>query len=112
MLHIRRHPTIGSQILTPLLEDQTALDIVRHHHERWDGAGYPDELAGEDIPLAARIVAVADAFDAMTTARPYRAARTAEQAVAEIEREAGRQFDPAVARHAGPAFRGRVRQAS
>lgn len=111
-LRIQRHPSIGIQILAPLLEDQTALDIVRHHHERWDGAGYPDGLEGEEIPLAARIVAVADAFDAMTTARPYRAARTREQAVAEIEREAGRQFDPAVAQHAAAVFMVRVRHAS
>lgn len=112
MLHIRKHPSIGIQILEPLLEDRTALDIVRHHHERWDGTGYPDGLAGEEIPLAARIVAVADTFDAMTTSRPYRAARTPAQAIAEIRREAGRQFDPAVAEHAARVFVAQVRQVS
>ena len=96
--HVQKHPVVGVDILTPLLDDETVLQIVRHHHERWDGQGYPDGLAGEEIPLAARIVAVADTFDAMTTARPYRAARTPEQAVAEIDAEAGRQFDPEVAR--------------
>ena len=110
--HIRSHPSIGEQILAPMLEERIILDIVRHHHERWDGRGYPDGLAGEAIPLAARIVAVADSFDAMTTHRPYRPARTAEQAVAEIEAEAGHQFDPAVAAAAGAAFVGAVELAS
>ena len=70
--------------------------IVRSHHERWDGRGYPDGLAGEAIPLLARVVAVADAFDAMTTRRPYNTnqVKTPEQAFAEVERCAGTQFDP------------------
>lgn len=102
--HIREHPSIGVQILSPLLEDRHALAVVRHHHERWDGAGYPDGLAGHEIPLGARIVAVADTYDAMTTSRPYRAALTSEQAVAEIQREAGRQFDPDVSAHAAGVF--------
>lgn len=112
VLHIRQHPSIGVQILSPFLEDRTALGVVRHHHERWDGAGYPDGLAGEEIPLGARIVAIADTFDAMTTARPYRGARTPEQAVAEIQQEAGRQFDPTLARHAAHAFLGQVLKVS
>ncbi len=112
VLHIRQHPAIGVTILSPLLEDRTALDVVRHHHERWDGGGYPDGLSGEEIPLAARIVAVADTFDAMTSSRAYREARTPEQAVREIQKEAGRQFDPAVAVHAAKAFLGQVRQVS
>jgi ribonuclease P protein subunit RPR2 len=70
--------------------------VVRHHHERWDGAGYPDGLQGEDIPLAARVFALADTLDALTTDRPYRAATSLEQARAVIVAEAGRQFDPAV----------------
>ncbi|MFW5947247.1 MAG: HD domain-containing phosphohydrolase [Gemmatimonadota bacterium] len=98
--HVQRHPTVGVEILAPLLNDRLILDVVRYHHERWDGQGYPDGLSGEAIPLAARIVAVADTYDAMTTARPYRTARTPAQALAEIEREAGRQFDPAITRHA------------
>ncbi|MGZ6645762.1 MAG: HD-GYP domain-containing protein, partial [Solirubrobacteraceae bacterium] len=70
--------------------------IVRHHHERWDGGGYPDRIAGEAIPLAARIICVCDAYSAMTTNRPYRAALPVADAVAELERCSGDQFDPAV----------------
>ena len=70
--------------------------IVRSHHERFDGTGYPDGLAGEEIPLIARIVACCDAFHAMTTDRPYRMALPVETAVAELRDQAGRQFDPAV----------------
>jgi HD-GYP domain-containing protein (c-di-GMP phosphodiesterase class II) len=69
---------------------------VRSSHERWDGTGYPDGLSGEAIPLEARIVSACDAFNAMTTTRPYRAAMPAEDARAELERNAGSQFDPAV----------------
>jgi HD-GYP domain-containing protein (c-di-GMP phosphodiesterase class II) len=69
---------------------------VRSCHERWDGAGYPDRIAGENIPLVARIVCCCDAFSAMTTDRPYRAARTAEEALEELRRCAGTQFDPDV----------------
>lgn len=111
-LHVQRHPSIGVQILSPLLEDRTVLAVVRHHHERWDGAGYPDGLAGEDIPLPARIVAVADTFDAMTTARPYRAALSPRQAIAEIQNEAGRQFDPGIAVHVASALVPRARKVS
>ncbi len=110
--HIESHPVVGVEILTPLLDDPTVLNVVRHHHERWDGDGYPDGLAGDQIPLGARIVAVADAFDAMTTARPYRAALTPEDAVREIETEAGQQFDPGIAGHAADALASRVARAS
>jgi HD-GYP domain-containing protein (c-di-GMP phosphodiesterase class II) len=72
------------------------VDIVRHHHERWDGLGYPDGLAGEAIPLAARIFAVCDALDAMTSERPYRNRLPHSIAYARVRREAGRQFDPMV----------------
>lgn len=112
MSSIREHPSIGVQILAPLLEDRTAIDVVRYHHERWDGKGYPEGLSGNDIPIAARIVAVADTFDAMTTSRPYRAALSYDQAVAEIEREAGRQFDPGVAVHVPNVFLPPVRMVS
>jgi HD-GYP domain-containing protein (c-di-GMP phosphodiesterase class II) len=67
---------------------------VRHHHERYDGAGYPDGLAGDDIPLAARLIAVADAFDAMTCERPYRQAKTHDEALAVLREEMRGQFDP------------------
>ena len=110
--HVRSHPAIGEQILAPMLEERAILDIVRHHHERWDGLGYPDRLRGPAIPLVARIVAIADAYDAMTTTRPYRPALSAAQAVAEIRDEAGRQFDPDLARTAIRAFVGDVDLAS
>ena len=110
--HVRAHPAIGEQILAPMLEDRAILDIVRHHHERWDGLGYPDRLSGQEIPLVARIVAIADAYDAMTTTRPYRPALSAAQAVAEIRDQAGRQFDPELALAAASAFVGDVDLAS
>jgi HD-GYP domain-containing protein (c-di-GMP phosphodiesterase class II) len=95
--HILEHPILGEQMLAPLARQSPAvLRIVRSHHERWDGRGFPDGLAGEAIPLEARIVAVADAFDAMTTERPYRAARTSEEAIAELRRVAGTQLDETV----------------
>ena len=72
------------------------MPIVRHHHERFDGKGYPDGLAGEEIPLEARIMSVVDVFDAMTHERSYRKALSREEAIAELERGAGTQFDPAV----------------
>jgi len=94
---LRRHPEIGERICRPLGSSSRFLPIVRHHHERWDGGGYPDGLAGELIPVGARIVGVVDAFDAMTHDRPYRAARSTGDALDEIRREAGRQFDPGLA---------------
>ena len=72
------------------------ISVVRHHHERWDGAGYPDRLEGTDTPLGARIFAVADALDAMTSDRPYRRALPWDEAAREIAAQSGRQFDPAV----------------
>jgi putative two-component system response regulator len=94
--HIREHPVIGVRILSPILNDQTVLEVVRHHHERWDGGGYPDGLVGERIPRSARIVAVADALDAMTSPRSYRRTRSWQEALTELVEERGRQFDPAV----------------
>ena len=95
---MRTHPVLGAQIVAPITFLQGAVELVRHHHERFDGAGYPDGLAGEDIPLAARVFAVADSFDAMTSDRPYRGAMAIERALAEIEGGAGTQFDPQVVR--------------
>jgi response regulator RpfG family c-di-GMP phosphodiesterase len=94
---IQAHPTIGVEILgeVTLLQGQ-GLDVVRAHHERWDGSGYPDGLAGEDIPIGARIFAVADTLDAMTSDRPYREALSWDRAVDEILGETGQQFDPKV----------------
>jgi cyclic di-GMP phosphodiesterase len=95
--HIMEHTVIGAQILGPLLRDAPmALAIVRSHHERLDGNGLPDGLKGDAIPLEARVVSLADAFDAMTSVRPYRPSLAVERALAELEAHAGQQFDPAV----------------
>jgi HD-GYP domain-containing protein (c-di-GMP phosphodiesterase class II) len=91
---IAKHTEIGSDILRDVEFLGDAKLVVRHHHERWDGAGYPDGLAGETIPAAARVFSIADTLDAMTTDRPYRSAVGWTQAREEIERQAGSQFDP------------------
>ncbi len=93
---MRRHPLVGTEILRHIDFLGDARLVVRNHHERWDGTGYPDGLAGEEIPLAARVFAVADALDAMTTERPYRGAIGFPAAREEILAMAGTQFDPAV----------------
>src|SRR5439155_21555994 len=93
---IRSHTLIGQRILSSAPALRPVGAIVRSTHENWDGSGYPDGLAGEAIPLAARIVAVCDAYSAITRDRPYRAARTTEEAVAELRRCADRQFDAQV----------------
>ena len=95
---IRTHPERGVQIIEPLDFLKEALPIVRHHHECFDGSGYPAGLAGEAIPLGARIVAIADTYDAITSSRAYRRARGQASALAEIERCAGTQFDPELAK--------------
>lgn len=94
---VERHPAEGERLLRPHVDSSELLAIVRNHHERWDGAGYPDGLVGARIPLGARIVAVADAFTAMVEPRPYRESRSREVARAELLEEAGRQFDPTCA---------------
>ncbi len=96
---IKLHPEIGERIVEPLGLAPMEKAIIRHHHERFDGRGYPDRLAGDQIPLLARIVAVTDAFDAMTTTRSYRNALPVETAVEEMKRCAGSQFDPEIVRH-------------
>jgi HD-GYP domain-containing protein (c-di-GMP phosphodiesterase class II) len=93
---VRRHPIIGSEILRDVDFLGEGKLVVRHHHERWDGHGYPDGLAGETIPLAARVFSVADALDALTTDRPYRPASSFADARREVLRAAGTQFDPLV----------------
>ncbi len=93
---IERHSEVGERILAVAPALRPVARLVRASHERWDGNGYPDGLAGEDIPLGARIVAVCDAFDAMTTDRPYQAGTDADSALEELVRNAGTQFDPAV----------------
>jgi len=93
---MRAHPSIGARIVEPIRFLADAVEIVRSHHERWDGRGYPSGLAGLAIPLAARIFAVADSFDAMTSDRPYRRAMPIDRAVGEIRGASGTQFDPVV----------------
>jgi len=92
-LVLERHPQIGFRMLESLGVDPVA-DWVLHHHERWDGSGYPDGLPGDEIPLGARIIFVADAYDAMTSDRVYRDRLSDDEAIAELERCAGSQFDP------------------
>ncbi len=96
---VKTHPGTSARILKPILPEGI-LSLILHHHERWDGRGYPDGLAGEIIPLGARILALADTFDAMTSSRAYRGALRVQEAFTEIERCAGGQFDPALV----PAF--------
>jgi diguanylate cyclase (GGDEF)-like protein len=91
---IRTHPAVGQRILSAAPELVAVSALVRHHHERWDGGGYPDGLVGGHTPLGARVLAVADAYDAMTTARPHSPALTRGEALAELRRVAGRQLDP------------------
>jgi putative nucleotidyltransferase with HDIG domain len=102
---IQRHPDDGADIVEKLGRLREAVPLIRHHHERWDGRGYPHGLAGEAIPLEAAIVGLADAWDAMTTDRPYSRARTLEEAADEIRRGHGTQFAPAVVDAFFAAFR-------
>jgi HD-GYP domain-containing protein (c-di-GMP phosphodiesterase class II) len=90
---VKRHPQIGARMIEPIEPLFGALPVVRHHHERPDGTGYPDRLAGEEIPLGARIVAAADAYEVMVRGRPYRPKSSPVEALQELWREAGRQFD-------------------
>jgi HD-GYP domain-containing protein (c-di-GMP phosphodiesterase class II) len=94
---IRSHPRAGAQLVVPIRSAHSALPYVLFHHERWDGSGYPAGIRGRSIPLEGRLLAVADAFDAMTSARPYRPAMPFDHALVEIAACAGTQFDPLVA---------------
>ncbi len=93
---MKKHPEIGCRIAQSVYELAPIADYILTHHERWDGTGYPQGLKGEEIPLLSRLLAVADAYDAMTQPRPYRAALSHEEAVAEILRCKGTQFDPII----------------
>ena len=93
---IEKHPVLSEDILRPIFDNPEILAIIRHHHEAWNGAGYPDQMKGETIPIGARIVAVADSYDAMTSERPYRAGMKPEQALAILQDGAGKQWDTAI----------------
>jgi HD-GYP domain-containing protein (c-di-GMP phosphodiesterase class II) len=95
---IKRHPVLGVEIIAPIEELAPAAPVIKHHHERLDGKGYPDALRGEDIPLIARVVSVADAFDSMIRGRPYGYDISPEAALEEIEGNSGTQFDPRIVR--------------
>lgn len=95
---VKLHPALGEKIVRQIPDLAETLPGIRSHHERWDGAGYPDAISGEDIPLIARVLGVADTFDAMTSDRPYRKGLSEETALRAIEEGAGTQFDPALAR--------------
>jgi putative two-component system response regulator len=93
---ILRHPDVGSSILSHIPSLTQVASVVRHHHERYDGTGYPDGLSGEAIPLLSRLIAIADAYEAMTADRPYRPARTHSDTVAELRANSRKQFDPMI----------------
>jgi two-component system, cell cycle response regulator len=93
---MRRHTVVGQRILLADAELRPLAAMVRASHERWDGSGYPDGLRGEEIPLGSRIITICDAYDAMTNERPYRPARAAGEALAELHRGAGRRYDPRI----------------
>ena len=97
-MEISRHPLAGARLIRPFANLRPALPYILFHHERWDGTGYPSGRSREQIPPGARILAVADAFDAMTSSRPYRPALPLKRALAEVRAGAGSQFDPAVVR--------------
>jgi putative two-component system response regulator len=97
LAEIRTHPAAGAKLISPVGPAREALPYVLYHHERWDGGGYPTGRTGTEIPEGARLLSVADAFDAMTSMRPYRRALPTARALGEIERYAGSQFDPVMA---------------
>jgi HD-GYP domain-containing protein (c-di-GMP phosphodiesterase class II) len=98
MAKVREHPALGVELLAAAITNQTVLDAIRGHHERFDGSGYPDGLAGESISLEARIIAIADCFDALVSSRPYRLPLPRQVALEMVHDAAGRQFDPSLVR--------------
>jgi HD-GYP domain-containing protein (c-di-GMP phosphodiesterase class II) len=103
---VKEHPVIGERILRPIIRNRIVLSAIRSHHERFDGGGYPDGLRGEQIPFLARIITVADCFDALTSSRAYRAARSVEDARAVLNDGMAAQFDP----HLVPPFLRMIRE--
>ena len=109
-MHMREHPVKGYEIASKIEMLKPIMSAVRNHHERWDGSGYPDKMTADEIPLAARIVAIADAFDAMATDRPYKQALPLEECEAVLRKTAGKMYDPElievfVSRHLGALYR-------
>lgn len=102
---VKLHPIFGASILSRIPESEEMIPIVLHHHERWDGLGYPTGLSGVDVPLEARIIFVADAFDAMTSVRSYGQTFDVEGALAEMRKASGKQFDPLAVDGMHEAFR-------
>jgi HD-GYP domain-containing protein (c-di-GMP phosphodiesterase class II) len=96
MSAMRKHPEIGAFMIKDIPYLVPAIPMIKYHHERYDGRGYPEGLAGDSIPLHARIMAVADLFDAVTTERPYHAALSPQEAIAYIQNESGKHFDPKI----------------
>ncbi len=94
---IKTHPERGAQIVKELSSFERGVNIILHHHERWDGKGYPNKLKGEEIPLGSRIISLADSFDAMISERPYKPPMTIKEALKEIQKQKGKQFDPKIA---------------
>ncbi len=111
LAEVRRHPAAGAVLVSSLPGARRALPAILHHHERWDGTGYPGRIAGEAIPAEARLVCIADAYDAMTSHRPYRATLTIRAALEELRRCAGTQFDPLIAHACIEAWSARLKLA-
>ena len=93
---MRQHPAIGAQIMSPIRMLKDIIPGIRNHHETWDGHGYPDRLTGDQIPMVARIIGVADTFDAMTTTRPYQQAMSLDYVLSKMRSMSGSRFDPLV----------------
>ncbi|MEP7335118.1 MAG: HD-GYP domain-containing protein [Actinomycetota bacterium] len=109
LAEVRRHPAAGAVLVSSLPSVRRALPSILHHHERWDGTGYPGRIAGEAIPAEARLISIADAYDAMTSYRPYHSTLTIRQALEELARCAGTQFDPQITHACIEAWSARVR---
>jgi HD-GYP domain-containing protein (c-di-GMP phosphodiesterase class II) len=111
LLKIQEHPAKGKHILDNIGYLEQALPCILHHHERFDGQGYPEKIGGEKIPLPGRIISVADAFDAMTSDRPYRKKRDYQSAFQEIQKNSGKQFDPQIVQAFGRLLKsGKIEQ--
>jgi HD-GYP domain-containing protein (c-di-GMP phosphodiesterase class II) len=95
-VQMKRHPVVGAEVLAHIPSLRPLTPMIRAHHERWDGMGYPDQLQGEQIPLAARMITIVDAYIAMVVDRPYQQGRSAQEALVELRRCAGTQFDPVI----------------